>query len=156
MTSFSKWMTSFLGGKETMRSITVKARGVKRKKIGFGDRPPLVPEQLVLLLDKILDLENITSQTLTQLKNVYDLKLQNTEVRHRWCEVIIKHQYVSGYEEVRRFLIEDQGMGIYLFGELMISQNGRLWKIAHEVFDEIRDEMDRCTYETVLKIIFGE
>ena len=47
-------------------------------------------------------------------------------------------------------------MGIYLFGELMISQNGRLWKIAHEVFDEIRDEMDRCTYETVLKIIFGE
>lgn len=30
------------------------------------------------------------------------------KVRHRWCELVIKHKYTEAYEQVERFLREDQ------------------------------------------------
>lgn len=30
------------------------------------------------------------------------------KVRHRWCELIVKHKYVPAYGEVEKFLREDQ------------------------------------------------
>lgn len=30
------------------------------------------------------------------------------KVRHRWCELVIKHKYTRAYEQVARFLQEDQ------------------------------------------------
>lgn len=30
------------------------------------------------------------------------------KVRHRWCELIVKHKYVAGYADVEKFLKEDQ------------------------------------------------
>ena len=44
-------------------------------------------------------------------------------------------------------------MGIYLFGELMISQNAQQTKLAKEIFEKIKDEMDRSTYQTVYEIL---
>ncbi|OWK07352.1 hypothetical protein Celaphus_00017039, partial [Cervus elaphus hippelaphus] len=29
-------------------------------------------------------------------------------VRHRWCELIVKHKYTKAYRDVERFLQEDQ------------------------------------------------
>ncbi|XP_045636923.1 aminopeptidase O isoform X5 [Ursus americanus] len=31
------------------------------------------------------------------------------KVRHRWCELIVKHKYTKAYKDVERFLQEDQG-----------------------------------------------
>ncbi|KAL6041443.1 hypothetical protein STEG23_023558, partial [Scotinomys teguina] len=31
-------------------------------------------------------------------------------VRHRWCELVIKHKYTKAYEQVARFLQEDQNL----------------------------------------------
>lgn len=30
------------------------------------------------------------------------------KVRHRWCELIVKHKYTKAYKDVERFLQEDQ------------------------------------------------
>ena len=48
-----------------------------------------------------------------------------------------------------------QGMGIYLFGELLISGQPKQIAIVKEVLDEIGPEMDRCTYRTVQDMLLG-
>lgn len=48
-----------------------------------------------------------------------------------------------------------QGMGIYLFGELMINENKKQMELARQLFEDIRNEMDRSTRETVNEIIYG-
>ena len=30
------------------------------------------------------------------------------KVRHRWCELIVKHKYTKAYKHVEKFLEEDQ------------------------------------------------
>ena len=46
-------------------------------------------------------------------------------------------------------------MGIYLFGELMINENKKQMELARQLFEDIRNEMDRSTHETVNEIIYG-
>ena len=46
-------------------------------------------------------------------------------------------------------------MGIYLFGELLISEDGKQRRLANEVFEEIKNEMDGCTYQTVYEMLNG-
>lgn len=49
-----------------------------------------------------------------------------------------------------------QGMGIYLFGELIISQQSKHRALVDEVLMEIGAEMDRCTYQTVKDMLEGK
>lgn len=49
-----------------------------------------------------------------------------------------------------------QGMGIYLFGELIISQQSKHRALVDEVLVEIGAEMDRCTYQTVKDMLEGK
>lgn len=46
-------------------------------------------------------------------------------------------------------------MGIYLFGELIISQQPKQRALVDEVLKEIGPEMDRCTYRTVKDMLEG-
>ena len=46
-------------------------------------------------------------------------------------------------------------MGIYLFGEMVISCYMRQLTTAKEAFDEIKDKMDRSTFTTVSEILYG-
>lgn len=48
-----------------------------------------------------------------------------------------------------------KGMGIYLFGELIISQQPRQRALVDDVLAEIGPEMDRCTYRTVKDMLEG-
>eukprot|EP00111_Clytia_hemisphaerica_P016524 TCONS_00048996-protein len=132
-----------------------RARGIKRRKNNqqLKDRISLNSNQLVLFLEKMLTVDNILPQTLTQLNLVYNMPKRNAEVRHRWCEMIIKEGCMNRHDEVQRFLVEDQGMGIYLFGELVIYNRGPQRKMAREIFDLLKNEMDKSTRETVLDLI---
>ncbi|XP_028416547.1 aminopeptidase O-like [Dendronephthya gigantea] len=93
--------------------------------------------------------------TLTQLDNCYHFADKNAEVRHRWCELVVKHSYYPGYPQVKKFLIEDQGMGIYLFGELLISQQPKQKQLVLDVLSIIDGEMDQCTLKTVQDMLEG-
>ncbi|XP_027564906.1 aminopeptidase O isoform X4 [Neopelma chrysocephalum] len=68
----------------------------------------LLPDQLVLLLESLLEEKTLCPRTLQCLERTYQLREQDAEVRHRWCELVIKHKYVPGYGDVERFLREDQ------------------------------------------------
>uniref|UniRef100_F6YG24 Aminopeptidase O (putative) n=1 Tax=Monodelphis domestica TaxID=13616 RepID=F6YG24_MONDO len=68
----------------------------------------LLPDQLVLLLESLLEEKTLCPRILQSLEKKYHLREQDAEVRHRWCELVIKHKYTKAYEDVERFLQEDQ------------------------------------------------
>ena len=68
----------------------------------------LLPDQLVLLLEHLLEQKTVTPRTLQSLERIYRLSEQDAEVRHRWCELIVKHKYTKAYRDVEKFLQEDQ------------------------------------------------
>ncbi|XP_070650356.1 aminopeptidase O isoform X10 [Bos indicus] len=76
------------------------------------------------------------------------------KVRHRWCELIVKHKYTKAYRDVERFLQEDQAMGIYLYGELMLSEDPRQQHLARRCFELSREQMDKSSAEVVAEMLF--
>ncbi|EPY78954.1 hypothetical protein CB1_000978025 [Camelus ferus] len=76
------------------------------------------------------------------------------EVRHRWCELVVKHRHTGAYRHVERFLQEDQAMGIYLYGELMVSEDARQQRLARRCFELSREHMDRSSAQVVAEMLF--
>uniref|UniRef100_A0A2D4IS89 Peptidase M1 leukotriene A4 hydrolase/aminopeptidase C-terminal domain-containing protein n=4 Tax=Micrurus TaxID=8634 RepID=A0A2D4IS89_MICLE len=90
------------------------------------------------------------------LQKTYHLREQDAEVRHRWCEMIIKHKYVAGYADVDKFLKEDQAMGVYLYGELMLNEDAKQQEIAYKTFATVRDHMDASSAKVVAEMLFDK
>lgn len=114
----------------------------------------LLPDQLVLLLEHLLEQKTLSHQTLQSLQRTYHLQDQDAEVRHRWCELIVKHKFTKAYESVERFLQEDQAMGVYLYGELMVSEDARQQQLARRCFERTREQMDRSSAQVVADMLF--
>lgn len=114
----------------------------------------LLPDQLVLLLEHLLEQKTLNPRTLQRLERTYHLPQQDAEVRHRWCELIVKHKYTKAYKTVERFLQEDQAMGIYLYGELMVSEDARQQQLARRCFELTKEQMDRCSAQVVAEMLF--
>ncbi|XP_028397501.1 uncharacterized protein LOC114521309 isoform X2 [Dendronephthya gigantea] len=132
-----------------------KTQHIRTKK-PIKDHPKVNGQtQLVVLLERLLERDAMAIATLTQLDNCYHFADKNAEVRHRWCELVVKHSYYPGYPQVKKFLIEDQGMGIYLFGELLISQQPKQKQLVLDVLSIIDGEMDQCTLKTVQDMLEG-
>uniref|UniRef100_A0A8C5P7Z9 Aminopeptidase O n=1 Tax=Leptobrachium leishanense TaxID=445787 RepID=A0A8C5P7Z9_9ANUR len=118
-------------------------RGTKRKRQHseeFDEK--ILPDQLVLLLDLLLEEKTLCPKTLHHLKKIYGLEDQDAEIRHRWCELAVKHRFTAAYKDVETFLHQDQAMGVYLYGELMVNENTRQQELAHRCFAAVRDDMD--------------
>ncbi|XP_066460184.1 aminopeptidase O isoform X2 [Eleutherodactylus coqui] len=114
----------------------------------------IVPDQLVLLLDLLLEEKTLCAKTLQCLKKTYTLQEQDAEVRHRWCELVIKHKYTPSYKDVEAFLLQDQAMGVYLYGELMVNEDARQQELAHRCFAAVRDQMDVSCVKVVGEMLF--
>ncbi|XP_063769823.1 aminopeptidase O isoform X2 [Pseudophryne corroboree] len=114
----------------------------------------LVPDQLVLLLDLLLEENTLCAKTLRCLKKTYSLQEHDAEVRHRWCELVIKHKYTAAYKDVETFLLQDQAMGVYLYGELMVNEDARQQELAHKCFAAVRDQMDVSCVKVVGEMLF--
>ncbi|KAG5213072.1 hypothetical protein JEQ12_008858 [Ovis aries] len=140
---------------EVAKWVRVNRRPRKRKR---KDREEvfekLLPDQLVLLLEHLLEQKTVTPRTLQSLERTYHLSEQDAEVRHRWCELIVKHKYTKAYRDVERFLQEDQAMGIYLYGELMLSEDPRQQHLARRCFELSREQMDRSSAAVVAEMLF--
>ncbi|XP_074935908.1 aminopeptidase O isoform X3 [Phalacrocorax aristotelis] len=76
------------------------------------------------------------------------------KVRHRWCELVVKHKYVPGYGDVEKFLREDQAMGVYLYGELMVNEDVKQQELAHKCFAAAREHMDASSAKVVAEMLF--
>uniref|UniRef100_A0A8D2EI46 Aminopeptidase O (putative) n=1 Tax=Theropithecus gelada TaxID=9565 RepID=A0A8D2EI46_THEGE len=117
-------------------------------------RRQLLPDQLVLLLEHLLEQKTLSHRTLRSLQRTYQLQDQDAEVRHRWCELIVKHKFTKAYESVEQFLQEDQAMGVYLYGELMVSEDARQQQLARRCFERTREQMDRSSAQVVADMLF--
>ncbi|XP_062064517.1 aminopeptidase O isoform X4 [Lepus europaeus] len=142
-------------GAEVSKWIRVNRRPRKRKR---GERAEvfekLLPDQLVLLLERLLEQKTLSARTLRSLHRTYRLQEQDAEVRHRWCELIVRHKFTAAYGQVERFLQEDQAMGIYLYGELMVSEDARQQQLARRCFELARGRMDKSSAEVVAEMLF--
>lgn len=142
-------------GVEVSKWIRVNRRPRKRKR---GKRAEvfekLLPDQLVLLLERLLEQKTLSPRTLRSLHRTYRLQEQDAEVRHRWCELIVRHKFTAAYGQVERFLQEDQAMGIYLYGELMVSEDGQQQQLARRCFELARGRMDKSSAEVVAEMLF--
>ena len=78
----------------------------------------------------------------------------NAEVQHRWCELIVALKIKDELPFVAEFLHQNQSMGIYLYGELMLSNDKSFKKKANEVYEDLKDELDPSTRHNVESIIF--
>ncbi|XP_034955517.2 aminopeptidase O isoform X1 [Zootoca vivipara] len=143
---------------EVVKWIQVNQRARKSSKrkrgceeVGFQK---LSPDQLVLLLECLLEKKTLCSRTLECLQKTYHLREQDAEVRHRWCELVIKHKYTAGYVDVEKFLKEDQAMGVYLYGELMVNEDAKQQEIARKSFAATRDQMDASSATVVAEMLF--
>jgi hypothetical protein len=52
------------------------------------------------------------------------------DVYHAWCELAVQNRFTGLESEVRRFLVEHQSMGLYLYGELLASKSRSLRSLA--------------------------
>ncbi|XP_064217589.1 aminopeptidase O isoform X5 [Aotus nancymaae] len=94
---------------EVTKWIQVNRRPRKRKRrVKEEVFEKLLPDQLVLLLEHLLEQKTLSPRTLQSLQRTYHLHDQDAEVRHRWCELIVKHKFMKAYNSVERFLQEDQ------------------------------------------------
>ncbi|XP_036095058.1 aminopeptidase O isoform X5 [Rousettus aegyptiacus] len=141
-------------GVEVAKWNRVNRRPRKRKRKGTEVFEKLLPDQLVLLLEHLLEQKTLNPRTLQSLERTYHLPQQDAEVRHRWCELIVKHKYTKAYKNVERFLQEDQAMGIYLYGELMVSEDARQQQLARSCFELTKEQMDRCSAQVVAEMLF--
>ncbi|XP_022102792.1 aminopeptidase O-like [Acanthaster planci] len=117
----------------------------------------LSPDQLVLLMEVLIESgHRLTAKTMQQLKETYGLVKQNAEVRHRWCEMVIRNRYVDGYGDIRIFLLEEQSMGVYLYGELIATRDPVQRLVAEACLQAVEDEMDPGCLVKVQKMFFGE
>lgn len=112
----------------------------------------LEADQLVLLLELLLELDVMAAGTLSALQKQYNLTASNADVRHRWCELVVKHKYYVADGDVEQFLMEDQSMGVYLYGELVLSSR-RHRQLARKCFNSLATEMDMNSLNTVKEIL---
>ncbi|KAK1176242.1 aminopeptidase O-like isoform X1 [Acipenser oxyrinchus oxyrinchus] len=113
----------------------------------------VLPDQLVLLLEFLLEEESLSVGTLRWLERRYSLCEQDAEVRHRWCELIVKHKHTAAYKDVEQFLKKDQAMGVYLYGELMVHEDARQQGLAKSCFRSVHEEMDPTSKKVVEEMI---
>ncbi|RUS73996.1 hypothetical protein EGW08_018245 [Elysia chlorotica] len=114
----------------------------------------LLPEQRVLLLDLLVEEDaRLTRPQMQCLRERLRVQDAAAEVQHSWCELVISRKALAWLGDVERFLTQHQAMGVYLYGELMISENGRFQALAHKVFQRLRPcmaENQRLAVEEML------
>ncbi|XP_058441124.1 aminopeptidase O isoform X7 [Marmota monax] len=140
---------------EVTKWIRVNRRPRKRRRREKNEVfEKLLPDQLVLLLEHLLEQKTLKPQTLQSLQRTYRLQEQDAEVRHRWCELVVKHRHAQAHRHVERFLLEDQAMGVYLYGELMVSEDARQQQLARRCFELAKVQMDGPSADVVAQMLF--
>ncbi|XP_031440384.1 aminopeptidase O isoform X2 [Clupea harengus] len=142
----TKWIHFTLGH----RKGTKRKRGEPCLKVNFKE---MGPEQIVLLLELLLEEEKMSAGVLQTLERTYSLRMQDAEVKHRWCELVVKHKHSAAYKDVEDFLIDNQAMGVYLYGELMVHEDSRQQALARRCFSLTQEHMDPAALSVVSEMI---
>ncbi|KAM9137921.1 aminopeptidase O isoform 1-T7 [Pangshura tecta] len=131
-----------------------RKRGKRKRRQDEVAFQKLLPDQLVLLLESLLEEKSLCLRTLQCLEKTYHLDEQDAEVRHRWCELVVKHKYTRRYADIEKFLKEDQAMGVYLYGELMVNEDAKQQELAYKCFAATQKQMDVSSAKVVAEMLF--
>lgn len=112
------------------------------------------PDQLVILFEKLLQCEKLGVQTMKEIYSFYKIQSRNGDIKHRWCELIVKHNYPD-INHISNFLTENQAMGVYLYGELVISENKKHKRLARKIYENLKDELDPKSKNVIFSMISG-
>uniref|UniRef100_T1JA77 Peptidase M1 leukotriene A4 hydrolase/aminopeptidase C-terminal domain-containing protein n=1 Tax=Strigamia maritima TaxID=126957 RepID=T1JA77_STRMM len=110
-------------------------------------------DELVLFLELILEIKRLSATTLSSLNDHFGLDKKNAHIKHRWLELVVKHDYNIAYGSLIKFLEEDQSMGIYLYGELINSNRKHQQNLAKSTFNQLRTELDQTQRKTIEKML---
>merc|ERR1719341_337111 len=69
----------------------------------------------------------------------------NLDARHSWCELILRGKHRGRYHQVTELLREHQCMGVYLYSELLNSNNKIQNELGRKTFRELEPELDPST-----------
>ncbi|XP_008282274.1 aminopeptidase O [Stegastes partitus] len=131
-----------------------QGKGRKRKRIEPKvNYKELTSDQLVMLLELLLEESELSVASMRALQRTYSLQNQDAEVRHRWCELVVKHAYVQAYGDVEHFLVHDQAMGVYLYGELMVQEDAEQQAVARRCLSLVQEEMDQSARRVVEEMV---
>ncbi|XP_028270724.1 aminopeptidase O isoform X2 [Parambassis ranga] len=131
-----------------------QGKGRKRKRMEPKvNCKELTSDQLVMLLELLLEESELSVASMRALQRTYSLQNQDAEVRHRWCELVVKHAYTQAYGDVEHFLIHDQAMGVYLYGELMVQEDPEQQALAHRCLSLVQEEMDQSARRVVEEMV---
>ncbi|CAL1546848.1 unnamed protein product [Lymnaea stagnalis] len=115
----------------------------------------LTPEQRILFLDLVMEEGiSLTSLQLEEMREIWRIPEANAEVQHSWCELVIHSQAIKWSADVKDFLVNHQALGVYLYGELMISENPRLQQLAHECYSRTQMFMPEGPKSVVRAMLF--
>ncbi|BFZ17102.1 hypothetical protein BsWGS_20141 [Bradybaena similaris] len=102
----------------------------------------LLPEQLVLLLEILVEEDvAVTTGQLTAIREAHKVEEANAEVKHSWCDLVIHRKATKWMSDVEDFLLHHQALGVYLYGELLISRCKRLQALAHRCYNKVQADM---------------
>ena len=90
---------------------------------------------------------------LIKLANTYQFQKSNADILHRWCELIVKYNISQKYFVLEDFLKEHQAMGLYLYGEMVLSRSKILKRTAFELFKKLSEEMDPSSLANLTEIL---
>ncbi|XP_034727514.1 aminopeptidase O isoform X1 [Etheostoma cragini] len=131
-----------------------QGRGRKRKRIELKvNYKEVMSDQLVMLLELLLEEEALSAATVRALQRTYNLQNQDAEVQHRWCEMVVKHAYTQAYRDVEHFLVHDQAMGVYLYGELMVQEDPEQQALARRCLSLVAEQMDQSARRVVEEMV---
>nr|AMO02534.1 aminopeptidase O [Tityus serrulatus] len=142
---FNKWMV--------VNKIYLKTKSSKRRKVSWENFSTLQSEQLLIILERILDEENVSPDLFSALDRIYNFEERNADIRHRWCELIVKYHLDWGYLQVEQFLQDELAMGVYLYGELLNSELAVEQNLARKCFREMYSEMEPNYQITIQNMI---
>ncbi|XP_041753154.1 aminopeptidase O-like isoform X2 [Coregonus clupeaformis] len=120
---------------------------------GGRSQSKVMPEQLVLQLELLLMEAELSVTSLRTIQRTYDVQNKDTEVRHRWCELLVKHKYTQAYGDVEHFLIHHKAMGVYLYGELTVQEDSGQQVLARRCLSLVQDEMDQSAHRVVEEMV---
>ncbi|XP_078107072.1 aminopeptidase O isoform X2 [Sander vitreus] len=131
-----------------------QGKGRKRKRIEPKvNYKEVMSDQLVLLLELLLEEEELSAATVCALQRTYNLQNQDAEVQHRWCELVVKHAYTRAYRDVEHFLVHNQAMGVYLYGELMVQEDPEQQALARRCLSLVTEQMDQSARRVVEEMV---
>ncbi|XP_061585334.1 aminopeptidase O [Cololabis saira] len=131
-----------------------QGKGRKRKRIETRvNFKELTSDQLVMLLELLLEESELSVPLMRALQTAYNLQRRDAEIQHRWCELVVKHAYAQAYGDVEHFLVHNQAMGVYLYGELMVQEDPEQQSLARRCLSLVHEEMDQSARRVVEEMI---